>query len=73
MPIVFGQNLHLLIYGRKACADPEIFVRGGPLLTIFLADDGREDPSATRSGPLSARQRNAINLRFAGVSMMAQH
>ena len=27
---------------------------------VFLADDGREDPSITISGPSSACQRNAI-------------
>ena len=44
-----------------SCADPENFVRGGPALTtFFLVYEGREDPNTTISGPLSARQRNAI-------------
>ena len=54
------------------CADPECFARGGPTLTFFLVDERREDPKSTKSGPSSARQRNAI-WRFAGVPMMAQH
>ena len=41
-------------------------------LFVFLVE-GREDPSTTISGPSSARQRNAIKWRFAGVPMMAQH
>ena len=41
--------------------------------TFFLVDEGREDPSTTISGPSPARQRNAIELRFAGVLMMAKH
>ena len=45
-----------------SCADPEGFVRAGPFLTtfFFLVYEGREDPNTTISGPLSARQRNAI-------------
>ena len=63
----------------RSCADPESFVRGGPTLTtfffllFFLVDEGREDPSTTISGPSSARQRNAIKWRFAGVPKMAKH
>ena len=64
-----------LVY--TTCADPDSFVRGGPTLTtfccVFLVDEGRENPNTTISGSLSTRQRNAIKLRFAGVSMMAQH
>ena len=47
------------------CADPESFVRGGPLLTfffffvLFFLDEGRKDHNTTISGPSSARQRNA--------------
>ena len=37
------------------CADPERFARGGP-----LADEGREDPSTTKSEPLPTHQWNAI-------------
>ena len=37
----------------------------GPTLTIFiLLDEGKEDPSSTKSGPSSARQRNAIKMAF---------
>ena len=36
------------------------FFRGGPTLTTFLADEGKEDPNNTTSGPPSARQQNAI-------------
>ena len=49
-----------LIKGTVPCADPESFVSGGPTLTFFLVDKGREDPNITISGPSSARQRNAI-------------
>ena len=38
----------------------------------FLADEGREYPNTTISGPSSARQRNAILMAFAGVLIMAQ-
>ena len=48
-----------------ACTDPESFVRGGPTFTtIFLVDEGKEDPNTTISGPSSARQRNAIEMAF---------
>ena len=44
-----------------SCADPGIFVRGGPNLTMFfLVDEGREGPKTTISGPSSACQQNAI-------------
>ena len=49
-----------------ACADTETFVRGGPTLTtfffVFLSffNAGKEDSNTTKSGPSSARQRNAI-------------
>ena len=33
-------------------------------LFFFLVDEGREDPSATISGPSSARQQNAIEMAF---------
>ena len=51
----------------QSCADPESFVRGGPTLTTFLIDEGRDDPNTTLIGPSLASQ------RFAGVPMMAQH
>ena len=46
-----------------SCADPESFVRGGILLTMFfvvffLVVEGIEDPNTTLSGPSSAHQRN---------------
>ena len=49
-----------LSFVKSLCADPESFVRGGPTLTFFLVDEGREDPNTTLSGPSSACQRNAI-------------
>ena len=52
---------------RKFCQ------RGSNFDKVFLVDEGREDPSTTIRGPSSARQRNAIRWRFAGVPMMAQH
>ena len=36
------------------------FCQGGPTVTFFLVDEGREDPNTTISGPSSARQRSAI-------------
>ena len=67
---------NILIIRLVSCADPESFVRGGPTLTmfffVFLGDEGREDPSTTLSGQLSARQRNAIKWCFPGVPMIAQ-
>ena len=49
--------------------DPESFVRGGPnsnnvFWGFFLVDEGREDPSITKSGPSSASQQNAIVMAF---------
>ena len=34
------------------------------LFFFFLVDEGREDPKNTKSGPSSARQRNAIEMAF---------
>ena len=66
---------NLTVDGHDSCADPECFVRGDPNLKtfVFKVDEGREDPSPTLSGPSSARQRNAIKWRFAGMPMNAQH
>ena len=34
------------------CTDPGRFVRGSPTLTtLFLADEGKDDPNTTISGP----------------------
>ena len=55
-----AQPPHLL-----TCADPEIFVRGGSNFdNDFLVDKGSEDPNNNISGPLSARQGNAIQMAF---------
>ena len=58
-----------------SCADPECFVRGGPTWTffcvVFLMRGGRHRVPLL-SGLSSARQRNAIKWRFAGVAVMAQ-
>ena len=40
---------------------------------FFKVDEGREGPSPTLCGPSSARQRNAIKWRFAGMPLNAQH
>ena len=46
----------LIWYTHIPCTDPEIFVRGGPiLLGFFLVDKGREDQNTTIRGPSSAR------------------
>ena len=55
------------------CGSRKFYEKGSYFENIFFFDEGREDPSTTKSGPLSARQRNAIKWRFAGVPMMAQH
>ena len=34
----------------------------GSYCDVFLVDERREDPNTTISGPLSARQRNAIKM-----------
>ena len=44
-----------------SCADPESFVRGGPILItfflfVFLVDGGIEDPNTALIGPSSARR-----------------
>ena len=77
-PLVPRQNecvlIILLFTIQKGMRGSRKFCQRNPTLTtFFLVDEGREDPSATLSGPSSARQRNAIKWRFAGVSMMAQH
>ena len=38
--------------------------RGGPTLTLFLVDEGRDDPNTTKSGPSSVHMRNAIKMAF---------
>ena len=48
-------NMHALLSsetrGLGPCADPESFARGGPTLTtVFLVDNGREDPNTNISG-----------------------
>ena len=50
------------LFEVQPCADPEIYIRGGPTLTstFFLIDEGREDQNTTTVGRPSARQRNAI-------------
>ena len=48
------------LFEVQPCADPESYARGGPTLTFFLVDEGREDQNTTIGGPSSARQRNAI-------------
>ena len=49
-----------VMYAKTACADPERFARGGP--TFFYK--GKEDPNSIKYGPLSTRQRNAIQMEF---------
>ena len=55
-----------LASSQSLCTNPGSFVREGPTLTsffsflFFLVDEGREDPNTTKSGPLSAHQRNAF-------------
>ena len=49
------------LFEVQPCADPESYVRGGPILTLmFLVEEGRGDQNITIGGPSSARQRNAI-------------
>ena len=72
--ISFTELSHVLFYysylvvimrgSRKFCQ------RGSNFDNVFF-DEGRKDPSTTIRGSSSARQRNAIKLRFAGVPMMA--
>ena len=60
----------------ELCADPERFVRWGPTLTtffsLFLVDEGREDPNEKAGHYLPARE-TPYKCSFAGVPMMAQH
>ena len=51
---------------RKFCQS------GSNFDNVFLVYEGREDPSTTIRGSLSAQKRNAIKWRFADVPMMAQ-
>ena len=50
-----------------------VFFQVGSNFDFFLVDEGREDPSATISGPSSALQRNAIKMAFRWRAMVAQH
>ena len=43
--------------------DPEI-VREIETTFFFLVDEGKKDPNTTKSGPLSARQRNAMQMAY---------
>ena len=45
------------------CGFQKVLSDGGPTLTRFF-NEGREDQTATKSGPLSALQRNAIKMAF---------
>ena len=54
-----GIQCVIVLFSDHTCADPESFAKGGPTLTIFF-DEGKEDPSSTKSGPPSARQQNPI-------------
>ena len=65
--VLFGFYKSFMRGSRKLCQ------RGSNFDNIFLVYEGREDQSTTFSGPSSARQRNAIKWRFAGVPIMAQH
>ena len=38
----------------------EFFEKGPTLTTLFLVDGGKDEPNTTKSGLLSARQRNTI-------------
>ena len=58
MYIIFSKILE-----EQPCRDPESYVRGGPTLTFFLVDEGREDQNTTKGGPSSARQRNTFHWR----------
>ena len=58
--VLCWQYLCLFMKHVKSFAVPESFARGGPTLTFFFPDEGKEDPNSTKSGPSSARQRNAI-------------
>ena len=42
------------LFEAHPCADPESNVRGGPTLTFFLVDEGREDQNTTIGWPSSA-------------------
>ena len=49
--------------GMYVCADPESFVIGGPILTVFFSvDEGREDSNTTISMPSSLCQGNGVSL-----------
>ena len=54
------QAVILNLIAAQSCPDPESFVRGGPNLTYFLIDEGKEAPNTTLSGSSSALQGNAI-------------
>ena len=54
-----------LLY-RYMCGSRKFCQRESNFDNVFLVDEGRENPSATISGPSSARQQNAIKWRFDG-------
>ena len=50
-----------IAFAQMSCDDPESFARGCPTLSVSFYDR-REDLNSTKSGPSSARQRNAIGI-----------
>ena len=56
-----------------SCADPESFARGGPTLTLFLFDEGKEDQNPLKGSHHRPASETPFQWRFAGVLMTAQH
>ena len=50
-----------LLFQLISCADPDTLTT---FFFSFLVNEGREDPNSTKSGPYSARKRNAIQMAF---------
>ena len=51
----------------------ESFVRGGPALTTFLADEGREDQITLKAGHHRPASEMPFKWRLAGGPVVAQH
>ena len=57
-----------------ACADPDFFFIGGPILTTFcIVDEGREYPNTTKMGHHRPASEMLFKRCFAGGPMMADH
>ena len=61
------------MYVHIMCGSRKFFQKGSNFNCVFLADDGREDPNTTISGPLLPASKTQFKWPFTGGLMVAQH